>query len=290
MHILITGSNGQLGSEFRLLAPQYPDHDFIFTDVAELDITDADAVKNFLSDNDVDVIINCAAYTAVEKAETERTLAYRINVEGPENLANQAFKRNVLLVHISTDYVFEGTHSKPASELDPVKPIGFYGATKLFGEKAIKNSGARALIIRTSWLYSAFGVNFVKTMRRFGLERGELRIVDDQIGSPTYAVDLARTILRIMPEYKRHDCDIFHYSNEGVASWYDFACEIIRISNIACTVSPISTDEYPSQAPRPAYSVMSKQKIRKTFGLEIPYWRDSLKDCIERLETPEKNR
>lgn len=290
MHILVTGSNGQLGSEFRLLAPQYPDHDFIFTDVAELDITDADAVKKFLSDNDVDVIINCAAYTAVEKAETERTLAYRINVEGPENLANQAVKRNMLLVHISTDYVFEGTHSKPASELDPVKPIGFYGATKLFGEKAIKNSGARALIIRTSWLYSAFGVNFVKTMRRFGLERGELRIVDDQIGSPTYAVDLARTILRIMPEYKRHDCDIFHYSNEGIASWYDFACEIIRISNIACTVSPISTDEYPSQAPRPAYSVMSKQKIRKTFGLEIPYWRDSLKDCIERLEALDKNR
>ncbi|HOW30660.1 MAG TPA: dTDP-4-dehydrorhamnose reductase [Bacteroidales bacterium] len=288
MRILVTGSNGQLGSEIRQLAPSYPDYSFIFTDVAELDITESGAVKGFLAENPVDVIINCAAYTAVDKAETERTLAYRINVDGPENLANAALKKNILLVHISSDYVFEGTHSKPASELDPVKPTGFYGATKLFGEKAVRNSGARAIIFRASWLYSAFGVNFVKTMRKYGLERGELRIVSDQVGSPTYAPDLANVILQILPKYNRHDCDIFHYSNEGVASWYDFACEIIRISGIECTVTPISTDEYPLPAPRPAYSVMSKAKICKTFGLEIPYWRDSLIKCIERLDAMEK--
>lgn len=287
MRILVTGSNGQLGSEIRHIAPSYPDYSFIFTDVAELDITESGAVKNFLAENPVDVIINCAAYTSVDKAETERTIAYKINVDGPENLANAAAKRNILLVHISTDYVFEGTHSRPASELDPLKPMGFYGATKLFGEKAVRNSGARAMIIRTSWLYSAYGVNFVKTMRKYGLERGELRIVSDQIGSPTYAADLAKTLLDIIPQYKRHDCDIFHYSNEGVASWYDFAWEIVRLSGIDCAVSPISTEEYPLPAPRPAYSVLSKAKIRQTFSLEIPYWRDSLKACIARLETME---
>jgi dTDP-4-dehydrorhamnose reductase len=290
MRILITGSNGQLGSEIRQLAPSYPDYSFIFTDVAELDITEVTAIKNFFAENPVDVIINCAAYTNVDKAETERTLAYKINVDGPENLANQAVKKNILLVHISTDYVFEGTHSSPATELDPVKPMGFYGASKLYGEKAIRNSGARALIIRTSWLYSAYGMNFVKTMRKYGLERGELRIVDDQIGSPTYAADLAKTILEIIPKYTRHDCDTLHYSNEGVASWYDFAQEIIRLSGISCSVSPISTEEYPLPAPRPSYSVMSKSKIRKTYNLEIPYWRDSLRACVERLEEMEKSK
>jgi dTDP-4-dehydrorhamnose reductase len=281
--ILITGSNGQLGNEFRVLAGKYNQYNFIFTDVAELDITRIDDVKNFLSENPSDFIINCAAYTNVDKAETDRELAWQINVAGPKNLAEAASSANALLMHVSTDYVFDGKGSFPYTEKDQVNPQGYYGITKLEGEKAVQNSGAQAIIIRTSWLYSSFGNNFVKTMRKYGAERGELRVVADQHGSPTYAADLAEAILEIIKQFKGTGTEIYHYSNLGNTTWYDFATEIIRLSGINCKVFPISTEEYQYKTPRPGYSVLDNSKIQKDFGLKIPEWKDSLQKCIKLL-------
>jgi dTDP-4-dehydrorhamnose reductase len=281
--ILITGSNGQLGNEFKVLAGQFPLYNFIFTDVAELDITRIEDVNAFILANPVNYIINCAAYTNVDKAETDRELAWQINVMGPHNLAEAASLTNALLVHVSTDYVFDGKGNVPYTEKDKVNPQGYYGVTKLEGEKAVLNSGARAMIIRTSWLYSSFGHNFVKTMRKYGAERGELKVVADQYGTPTYAADLAGAIMQIITQHKAKATEIYHYSNLGNTTWYGFATEIIRLSGIDCKVHPISTEEYPLPAPRPGYSVLNKNKIQNEFDLYIPEWQKSLEKCIKLL-------
>ncbi len=282
--ILITGSNGQLGNEFRILEKKYTEYHFIFTDVAELDITSSRAVNEFLESNPAEFIINCAAFTNVDKAETDRDLAWNINVTGPKNLADAAFEKNALLVHVSTDYVFDGTKHSPYTEDEPVNPQGYYGITKLKGEKAVMDSKARAIIIRTSWLYSSFGHNFVKTMRKYGAERGELRVVADQQGTPTYAADLAEAIMVMIAKYKGKQAEIYHYSNMGQTTWHGFASEIIRLSGIECKVLPITTAEYPLPAPRPAYSVLNKSKIQNDFALKIPEWQHSLARCIQQLK------
>jgi dTDP-4-dehydrorhamnose reductase len=284
MKILVTGSNGQLGSEFRLLAPACPDFQFIFTDVAELDITSEADVSAMVKDEQPAVIINCAAYTAVDKAEQEDNLAFLINATAVGNLARVASKFNALLIHISTDYVFDGKGFKPYIEDDPTNPVSLYAKSKHAGEQQVQSYANKALIIRTSWLYSEFGHNFVKTMMKYGKERGLLNVVFDQTGTPTYARDLAQTILDILQKQKISDgVEVFHYSNEGVTSWYDFAKAIIELSGITCKINPIETKEYPLPATRPFYSVFNKSKIKQRFQIEIPYWKDSLKVCIQRL-------
>lgn len=282
--ILITGGNGQLGQELRRLAPLFPDHDFLFTDVAELDITDEQAILSCVESNHIDTVINCAAYTAVDKAEEETEAAFMINSNAAGNLARVAKRKGTRLIHISTDYVFSGTGHRPYREDDPTGPVSKYAQSKHSGEEQIFSAGADALIIRTSWLYSEFGHNFVKTIMKYGKERGLLRVVYDQVGTPTYAADLAAAILKIVssPE-KSAGVHVYHYSNEGVASWYDFALAILKFSGIPCKVIPICTHEYPLPAVRPWYSVFDKSRIKQDFGLEIPYWRDSLKTCIEQI-------
>lgn len=282
--ILVTGANGQLGTELRLLAPEFPGYSFLFTDVADLDIIRQEEVDAFFTAEKPDVIINCAAYTAVDKAEQERDLAHLVNATAAGNLARAAAKTGSFLVHISTDYVFDGKSCTPYSENDPTNPVSAYARSKHAGESHVMSFAAGAMIIRTSWLYSEFGNNFVKTILRFGRERGELKVVFDQTGSPTYAWDLAALILAIIPKVNgRHGVEIFHYSNEGVASWYDFAKAIVEFSGINCRIVPIETKDYPLPAVRPAFSVFNKSKIKQTFGIEIPYWRDSLKKCVERM-------
>lgn len=285
MRILVTGSKGQLGNEIRVLAQDYPDFDFIYTDIDELDITDQLKVKAFFVANKPEVIINCAAYTAVDKAESNEAMAYLINATAVENLSKSAALVDALMVQISTDYVFDGKSYLPYSELDETNPQSAYGRTKLAGENAVFKYASKGLIVRTSWLYSAFGNNFVKTMTKYGIEREELNVVYDQVGTPTYARDLAKAILDIIPSAMQHSgTELFHYSNEGVASWYDFAKIIITFSGINCNIKPIRTKEYPLPAPRPAFSVLSKSKIKDTYEIKIPYWSDSVKECIQRLE------
>lgn len=275
-NILVTGANGQLGSELRKIGFSALDEVF-YTDVAELDITDYAAVEKFVKDNEIDTIINCAAYTAVDKAEEEPELAAKINTEAVSNLARAAAKEGCLLIHISTDYVFDGTGTKPYSEKDKPCPVSVYGRTKLAGEEAILKSRCFHIIIRTAWLYSSFGNNFVKTILRLAAERPEINVVSDQIGSPTYAGDLAAAIVAIMDSEERIEHEgIYHYSNEGVCSWYDFAAEIVRLSGKECRVKPVTTADYPTKTQRPAYSVLDKSKIKKTFGIEIPEWKDAL--------------
>lgn len=284
MKILITGSNGQLGNEIRELANDYPDFYFIYTDIAELDITDRLKVDEFFAENKPEVVINCAAYTAVDKAESDETTAYLINAIAVENLTKSAAGVGALMVHISTDYVFDGKSYLPYCESDKTNPQSAYGRTKLAGEEAVIKYASKAVIIRTSWLYSAFGNNFVKTMIKYGTEREVLNVVYDQVGSPTYAKDIAKAILDIIPSAMLiSGVDLFHYSNEGVASWYDFARTVIAFSGINCDIKPILTEEYPLPAPRPCFSVLNKSKIKKTYKIEIPYWSDSVKDCIRRL-------
>ncbi len=283
--ILVTGSNGQLGSEIRQLEKQYPAFTFTYTDVDELDLTDEKAVDNFLKNEQFDFCINCAAYTAVDKAEDDRGLARLINATAVEYLTKACTAHHAFLVHISTDYVFDGTNYRPYTETDPPSPNSYYGLTKLEGEKAMKQFTSSGLIIRTSWLYSSFGNNFVKTMLRLGKERDALGVVVDQIGSPTYAGDLARTILDILCGKKiKQGVDIYHYSNEGVISWYDFAQAIMHESGTNCIINPIESKDFPAKANRPFYSVLNKTKIKKDFGLEIPYWLDSLKKVLEQLK------
>ena len=284
MRILITGSNGQLGNEIRVLAGDYPDFEFIYTDLDELDITDGLKVEAFFIANRPQVIINCAAYTAVDKAESDEAKAYLINAIAVGNLAKSATSVGALIVQISTDYVFDGKSYLLYNESDQTNPLSAYGRTKLEGEKAVFKYADKGLILRTAWLYSAFGNNFVKTMTKYGIERDGLNVVYDQVGTPTYAWDLARTILDIIPTaVQTPGVNLFHYSNEGVASWYDFARTIMSVSEISCDIKPILTKDYPLPAPRPSFSVLDKSKIKNIYNIQIPYWSDSVKDCIERL-------
>lgn len=285
MNILVTGANGQLGSCLRNVAKNSKD-DYIFTDVVELDITDADAVAGLVKDNDVHVVINCAAYTDVDKAEDDVEFAELLNVEAVRNLAEAVKTNDGTLVHISTDYVFGGAEGNtPRKETESVNPTGVYGMTKLHGERAVWDSGVKAVIIRTAWLYSEYGRNFVKTMLNLTATRPELKVVFDQIGSPTYAQDLAEAIFYIVENRKFEGNEgIYHYSNEGVCSWYDFTELIADIAgNKLCHIKPCHSDEFPSKVVRPFYSVLDKTKIKETFGIEIPFWLDSLKKCIGNL-------
>lgn len=283
MKILVTGSKGQLGSSLRRVFDNDPAIDATYTDHATLDITDRDAVYRFLGDNKFDIVVNCAAYTAVDKAESDEILASALNTGAVGNLAEAAVKNGTRVIHISTDYVFSGQGCRPYEENDEPYPQSIYGRTKLEGEALLTSFCQNALIIRTAWLYSEFGGNFVKTMLRLAETRPEINVVADQIGTPTYAGDLAEAIHRIVSsgEWKP---GIYHFTDEGVASWYDFTKAIFEISGRDVKVNPIKTSEYPTQANRPLYSVLSKKKIKKAFGLEIPYWRDSLKTCISQLK------
>ena len=290
--ILVTGANGQLGSEIRHVASSSYDS-YIFADVvmAEgvattyLDITDRKAVRTFVTENDINIIINCAAYTNVEKAEEESEKAMLLNATAPENLAQAMKEVEGLLIHISTDYVFGGDGDKPYTEEQPTAPTSVYGTTKLRGEEAIESSGCSYIIIRTAWLYSTYGNNFLKTMLRLTSERERISVVDDQIGTPTYAADLAATIIAIIESGKaEHNVGIYHFSNEGVCSWYDFAREIARVAgNTHCEICPCLSSEYPSKVTRPAYSVLDKGKIRRTFNVAVPYWTESVARCINKL-------
>lgn len=287
MNILVTGANGQLGNCLRKAAEKSSDN-YIFTDVAELDITDRDAIDRLVTDNNVNVIVNCAAYTNVDKAEDEPALAELLNATAVGNLAEVAKAHDASLIHVSTDYVFGGSAGNtPRTEEEPVNPTGVYGVTKLHGEQAVAASGCKAIVIRTAWLYSEFGRNFVKTMLSLTATKPELNVVFDQIGSPTYAQDLADAIFHIIEERKLEGNEgVYHYSNEGVCSWYDFTRHIADISGqTGCHILPCHSDEFPSKVVRPPFSVLDKTKIKRTFGLEIPYWTDSLTLCINNLKT-----
>ena len=282
MNILITGCNGQLGNEMQLLEQVHAEHRYFNTDVAELDITDSAAIERFVTENAIDGIVNCAAYTAVDKAEENQDFCRVLNADAPGYLAAAIEKRGGWMIQVSTDYVFDGTNHKPYVETDPVCPNSTYGRTKLAGEQAVMTSCSRSMVIRTAWLYSTFGNNFVKTMIRLGKEKQELGVIFDQIGTPTYARDLAVAIFAAIS--KGVVPGIYHFSNEGVISWYDFTKAIHRIAGIStCHVRPLHTEEYPTPAARPHYSVLDKTKIKQTFGIEIPYWEESLKECIEKL-------
>lgn len=283
-NILVTGANGQLGSTLRAVVADCEDCNFVFTDIAELDITDVQAVGRAVEDNAVDLIINCAAYTAVDRAESDELLATRLNAEAPRLLAEAVAKRDGEIIHVSTDYVFSGEAHSPYTEDDDPCPQTVYGRTKLEGERAVAAANPKHIIVRTAWLYSPYGNNFVKTMLRLGRERDSLGVVYDQIGTPTYAADLAAAILKIAVAPNK-TYGVFHYSNEGVASWYDFTKSIHRLAGIcSCRVSPLLTADYPTPAHRPAYSVLHKGKIREAYGVDIPYWEDSLGECIRILE------
>lgn len=283
MNILITGANGQLGNEMRDLSAGHPRHTYFFTDVHELDICDAEAVHAFVSNHAIDLIVNCAAYTAVDKAEDNPDLCDTLNHLAPAHLADAAEARGAALIHISTDYVFDGTAYVPYTEDALPCPNSVYGRTKLAGEEEVTRRCTRTMVIRTAWLYSEYGNNFVKTMLRLGRERAELGVVFDQIGTPTYAGDLARAIYAAIEQGITPG--IYHFSNEGVCSWYDFTLAIHRLAGITtCKVSPLHTDEYPARAPRPHYSVLDKTKIKRTLGVDIPHWEESLARCVARLE------
>ncbi|GAB3218754.1 dTDP-4-dehydrorhamnose reductase [Algoriphagus aestuariicola] len=278
--ILVTGSNGQLGSEIKYIASNYS-FEFVFTGAAELDITDRSAVWSFFQSNQFDAVINCAAYTAVDRAETEVERADSVNHLAPRYLAEAAKEFNLKFVHVSTDYVFDGETFRPYSEDSIPNPKSVYGLTKLKGEEAILQSGlTNSAVIRTSWVYSTFGNNFVKTMLRLGAERPEINVVVDQVGTPTYARDLATCILDILPKLSNSKTEIYHFSNEGVCSWYDFAKAIMEMKDLVCKVNPIPSIQYPTPAKRPFYSVLDKAKIKSDFNVEIAYWRDSLAQCL----------
>ncbi|MDP1622557.1 MAG: dTDP-4-dehydrorhamnose reductase [Bacteroidales bacterium] len=284
MKILVTGSNGQLGNEIRVLAPDYQSFNFIFTDIAELDITSEPDVESLVKSERPEVIINCAAYTAVDKAEQEGDLAFLINSTAVGNLARVASKHGSLLIHISTDYVFDGKGYKPYVENNPTNPVSLYAKSKHAGEQQVQSYANKALIFRTSWLYSTFGNNFVKTIMKYGKERGKLNVVFDQTGTPTYARDLAKAMLDIIQNNTVPEgVEVFHFSNEGVTSWYDFAKTIIEFTGIGCVINPIETKDYPLPAVRPFYSVFNKSKIKQRFQIDIPYWEDSLKECLKKM-------
>ena len=293
MNILVTGANGQLGNEMRIVSRQSADR-YVFTDVADfpgndtvhLDITDMEAVREVVSEYDIDIIVNCAAYTNVDKAEADIDACRLLNAKAPENLAVAIREKGGLLIHISTDYVFGGVvYDAPLNEDTPTSPTGVYGLTKLEGEEMIRRSGCRHIIIRTSWLYSEFGRNFVKTMLALTSSKPSLKVVNDQTGTPTYALDLASAIFDIIENRKVEDREgIYHYSNEGVCTWYEFARTIAEYAgNDECEISPCTSEEYPSPVRRPSYSVLDKTRIKKAFGMSVPHWTDSLKKCLNNI-------
>ena len=283
MNILITGANGQLGSEIKRIHKNYSQHRFFFTDVDELDITNYQQVKASLANQKIDTLINCAAYTAVDKAEEEEAKASLINGKAPGILAEAAKETGAKLIHVSTDYVFNGKTYTPYKESDKPNPEAAYGKTKLEGEKAIAESNANAFIVRTAWLYSEYGKNFVKTMLRLGAEKEEIGVIFDQVGSPTYALDLAEAVLKLAGT-KAKGTTVYHYSNEGVCSWYDLAVEIMNYKGYQCRVKALETHEYPTPASRPPYSVLNKTKIKDDLSLKVPHWRTSLVKCLDNLE------
>lgn len=272
--ILVAGANGQLGIELKKLLPAA-----VFTDVRELDITDSEAVQSFVKQHNITAIINCAAYTAVDKAEDESELAQKINAIGPENLAKTGCK----IIHISTDYVFDGKGYKPYQPADKTNPLSIYGKTKRAGEEAVLANAKISVVIRTAWMYSAYGNNFVKTMRRFGAEKEQINVVCDQIGTPTCAGDLAQAIVAVLPQMDESTSGIYHYTNEGVCSWYDFAVEVMKLSGLKCRINPVLSSAYPTKAARPFYSVLDKTKIKETFKIEIPHWKESLVKCLKQF-------
>lgn len=286
--ILVTGANGQLGNELRELSVKYSDYEYVFTDVAELDITSLSALNDFFQKNGkFDFLINCAAYTAVDAAESNQELAFKLNTTAVDMLVEMAGKYGFFLIQISTDYVFDGEKNRPYDEEDVPIPSSIYGKTKNDAERLILYSDIRAIVIRTAWLYSTYGKNFVKSMIKYGTERDELNVVFDQVGTPTYAADLADAILQILPQLQampKPYTDLFHYTNEGVCSWYDFTQHILRHENINCRVNPIRSEQYPTPAKRPAFSVLDKSKIKAKFGITIPYWTDSLDEMLKKLK------
>jgi len=288
MNILVTGSNGQLGSEIKDLAFNYKKYSFFFKDLPELDICNADQLKLFFVEKNINTVINCAAYTNVDKAEDDKLYAEKVNSEGVLNLVNALEKVNGKLIHISTDYVFDGNSFTPYLETDEVNPIGVYGHTKRSGELKLINSSIDGIVIRTSWLYSLHGNNFVKTMLKLGNDRDELGVVFDQVGTPTNASDLAKACLDILSDQSSANIStkgkIYHYSNEGVTSWYDFAIAIMEYGSLDCKVRPIETKDYSNLAKRPHFSVLNKSKIKIDFNIEIPHWRDSLANCIKKIK------
>jgi dTDP-4-dehydrorhamnose reductase len=292
--ILVTGSSGQLGQSLKMIAKDYPDYDFIFSQREQLDLSDEKSIDDFFKQNMFELIINCAAHTAVDKAESEPELADQINHLAVKQLATLAKKHNTKLIHISTDYVFNGTHFRPYIETDDVATHSVYGETKLKGERSLLTTMPNnALIIRTSWVYSEFGNNFVKTMLRLGQERHALNVIFDQVGTPTYAGDLAKAIMTIVASetfnQDNFTTEIYHYSNEGVCSWYDFAKAIFEEEHIDCNVSPIETKDYPTPAVRPHYSLLNKAKIKHDYQITIPYWKDSLQACLNQLTQQEQH-
>ena len=282
MNILVTGANGQLGNEMQVLARENLQHTYFFTDVQELDICDEQAVYAYVSEHKIDIIVNCAAYTAVDKAEDNVELCDKLNNIAPGYLARAAQANGAAMIQVSTDYVFDGTAHIPYTEEEPTCPASVYGSTKLAGEQNVMDHCEKAMVIRTAWLYSIYGNNFVKTMIRLGQERDSLGVIFDQIGTPTYANALAQAIFAAIN--KGVVRGIYHFSDEGVCSWYDFTVAIHRLAGIAsCKVKPLHTADYPAKAPRPHYSVLDKTKIKDTFGIEIPHWEESLKRCINQL-------
>ena len=287
MRILVTGANGQLGMTFQALAPEHPEHEFFFYTSKELDITNPDSMASAFQNCNPEVVINCAAYTAVDKAEDEPEKAFAVNEDGVRNLVEACRLNGTALIHISTDYVFDGTNSHPYKESDSVSPIGIYGKTKRAGELIVINSKIDALVIRTSWLYSSFGKNFVKTMLSLAKDKNSINVISDQIGTPTYAKNLAKTCLDILltsdSERMSKKGKIYHYSNKGIISWYDFAVVIMELAELNCKIKPILTKDYSTLAKRPHYSVLSKEKIKSDFNIDIPHWKESLKECIIKL-------
>ncbi len=288
-NILVTGANGQVGSELKALVAQYPDFNFDFVDKEELDITDEVAVMAYFENKKFAYCLSCAAYTAVDKAEEQKDIAMLVNTVGAKNLAVAAQKTGGRMLHLSTDYVYHNNQNTPFVETDETNPQGVYAESKLAGDRTVLNINPKNLVIRTSWVYSTFGNNFVKTMLRLGADRDKLTVIFDQIGTPTYAYDLAKAMLDILTKIENKEVEsdsiggVYHYSNEGVTSWYDFATAIFRIENINCKVSPIETKDYPTAAKRPHFSLLNKAKIRGAFGLEIPHWEVSLDRCLKAL-------
>lgn len=281
--ILVTGSKGQLGNELQVAAKAFSQFELVFTDVDELDICNLTAIEQFVKNAGFDAIVNCAAYTAVDKAETDDDLCYKINRDAVQNLAQIAQYNGLKLIHVSTDYVFDGTQHTPYVETDRVCPVSVYGKSKLAGEELALKYCEQVAVIRTSWLYSAFGNNFVKTIMRLGQERESLNVIFDQVGTPTYAADLANAILQML-NAEVFVSGVYHFSNEGVCSWYDFAKKIHQLAGVTCKVSPIETKDYPTAAVRPHYSVLNKSKIKSTYHIEIPHWEESLIKCVDILQ------
>lgn len=284
---LVTGAQGQLGSEIRDISTNFPQFDFAFVDVAELDLTDKGKVSDFITKNNFRVIINCAAFTAVDVAEDQQELAFAVNAEAVRTIAEICKQNKIRLIHISTDYVFDGESNQPMAEDDSTNPLSVYGVSKLKGEQHVQSILEDAYIIRTAWVYSTYGKNFVKTIANLGRQRPELRVVDDQIGTPTYAYDLAAAILEILTQVFSSGKDvpgIYHYTNEGVISWYDLAHFILKYYNLPCVLKPIPSEEYKTRAVRPKFSLLSKRKIRDTFAITPPHWHDSLMKCLEKMQ------